>query len=143
MAMQRLAVSPFELTCLDLCPPSRLTLRVGGTATALQERLERLQKFVGSEGEIFTGETDEKVWRAARAFAWLPGNHSLVKVPLNPNKVSLLESALERLETPLSHRYSVGGNVLWLGWPVELGKERLETLLADLELSALALTGSW
>ena len=72
VTVQRLAVSGFELTCLDLEPPARLTLRVGGTATALQKRLERLQSFTGREGEISTGEADEAVWRAARAFSWLP-----------------------------------------------------------------------
>ncbi len=142
VAVQRLAVSGFELTCLDLEPPARLTLRVGGTATALQKRLERLQNFVDREGEIFTGKADEALWREARAFDWLPAERSLVKVPLNPNKLSGLEAAFEK-ETPTSRRYSLGGNVLWLGWPVELGEQRLETLLNGFALSALALTGSW
>ena len=156
-ALQRLAMSPFELTCLDLEPPSRLTLRVGGTAAALPKRLERLQTFIGSEGEVSTGEADEALWRAARGFAWLPSDHSLAKAPLSPNKLralehelsklehelSKLEHELSKLETPLPRHYSVGGNVLWLGWPTELGEDRLETLLNDLELSALALTGAW
>ena len=143
VTMQRLAVAGFELTCLDLEPPSRLTLRVGGTAAALPKRLERLQTFIGRAGEVSTNEADEAVWREARAFSWLPAEHSLVKIPLNPSKLGALEAALEKLATPLPRRYSVGGNVLWLGWPDEAGEQGLETLLNGLELSALALTGSW
>ncbi|CAN5800163.1 FAD-binding protein [soil metagenome] len=141
--MQKLALAHFELTCLDLEPPSRLTLRVGGTAAALHKRLERLQTFMDRDGEIFTGEADETVWREARAFAWLPAEHSLVKVPLSPRKLIELEAVLAKLEPSPPRRYSVGGNVLWLGWPDDLGKAGLETLLNTHELSALALTGSW
>ena len=143
LTMQRLAVAGFELTCLDLKPPSQLTLRVGGTAAALPKRLERLQAFIGRAGEVSTNEADEAVWREARAFPWLSAEHSLVKIPLNPSKLGALETALEKLATPLPRRYSVGGNVLWLGWPDESGEQGLEALLNGLELSALALTGSW
>ena len=141
-AMHKLAVAPFELTCLDVIPPSRLALRVGGTAAALPKRLERLQAFIGQEGEVLTGEEDEQVWEEARAFTYLKSDQSLVKVPLNPNRVIELERALAGLESEVSRRYSVGGNVAWLGCP-QGAEDELETSLSALNLSALALTGEW
>ena len=141
-AMHKLAVAPFELTCLDLVPPRRLVLRVGGAAAALPKRLERLQAFIGQEGEVLRGEADEQLWEEARAFSYLQPEQNLVKIPLNPNRVIDLERALEQLAQETSRRYSVGGNVVWLGCPKGM-EGGLESLLSDLGLSALALTGEW
>ena len=140
-AVQKLAVSPFEPACLDFEPSGRLLVRIGGTADALRERLERIQALIGREGEVLEGDTDEAVWREAREFAWVPEGHGLVKVPLNPQRVGELERALESYDAP--RRYSVGGNVLWLAWPEGAGARELRTLLSSLNLPALALTGTW
>ncbi len=137
-AMNKLAMSGLELTCLELSPPGTLLLRVGGRAEALGRRLERLQAFVGQIGEALTGEAEEALWEDARDFAWLPEGHRLVKVALSPAKVLRLEQALISLNPP--RRYGVGGNVLYLAWPAEA---ELDTLLKGLELSGLALTGTW
>ena len=141
-AMHKLAVAPFELTCLDLVPSRRLLLRVGGAAAALPKRLERIQAFIGQEGEVLRDEADEQAWEEARAFAYLKPDQSLVKVPLNPKRVPDFERALVGLEPEISRRYSVGGNVAWLGCPEEMAGG-LESLLNTLNLSALALTGKW
>ncbi len=140
-AVQKLAVSPFEPACLDFEPSGRLLVRVGGTADALRERLERVEALSGREGETLEGDADEIVWREAREFLWIPESHSLVKIPLNPQRVGELERALEPYTAP--RRYSVGGNVLWLAWPEGVGEKRLRALLNSLNLSALALTGTW
>ena len=139
-AVQKLAVSPFEPACLDFEPSGRLFVRIGGTAAVLGERLGRIQALIGREGEISKDDADEAVWREAREFAWIPEGHSLIKIPLNPQKVTSLERVLEPHDAP--RRYSVGGNILWLAWPEGVGERELRTLL-NLNLSALALTGAW
>lgn len=141
--MNKLAVAPFELSGLELSPLARLTLRVGGLAEALPERLRRISSFVGVEGETLEGDLETTFWRELSNFSWLPEHHSLVKIPLNPRKVAELEAALEGLEVATTRRYSVGGNVLWLGWPDVLVKRKLDELLTAQCLSALALTGDW
>ena len=140
-AVQKLAVSPFELACLDFSPSGNLLVRIGGTAAVLGERLGRIQKLVGREGEFLEGDADEAVWREAREFSWVPSEHSIVKVPFNPQRVGELERALQPYDAP--RRYSVGGNVLWLAWPEGAGERKLKVLLSSLNLSALALTGTW
>jgi len=141
--MQKLAVSPFELACLDLEPPHRLLLRVGGISEALPGRLERIQAFVGREGEVRTGEADVVTWHRLREFSWLPEAHALVKVALSPGKVAGLEGAIARLSVEVPRRYSVGGNVLYLAWPEGAEKEQLNALLTGRSLPGLALTGTW
>jgi glycolate oxidase FAD binding subunit len=136
-AMQKLAMSKLELSCLELLPPSRLLLRVGGLKEAIGERLETLQDFLGKQGESLN---DEQTWREAREFSWLSPEHSLVKIPLSPAKVATLEKVLEPMN--LAKRYSVGGNVLYVGWP-NAEKEQLGKFLNQQNLSALAITGSW
>ena len=140
-AVQKLTVSPFEPACLDFEPSGRLIVRIGGTAAALGERLERVEALIGREGEVLEDDVDGAVWREAREFLWVPESHSLVKIPLNPRRVGELERALEPYNAP--RRYSVGGNVLWLAWSEGAGERELRTLLNALNLSALALTGTW
>jgi glycolate oxidase FAD binding subunit len=136
-AVQKLATSNLELACLELLPPSRLLLRVGGLQEAVEGRLESVQKFLGKTGERLQ---DEQTWREAREFSWLPLEHSLIKIPLSPAKVATLEKVLEPLN--LAKRYSVGGNVLYVAWP-NVEKEQLGKFLNAHALSALAITGSW
>lgn len=136
-AMQKLAMSNLELSCLELLPPSRLLLRVGGLREAIGGRLETIQEFLDKQGESLD---DEATWRETREFSWLPSEHSLIKIPLSPTKVGAIEKLLEPMN--LAKRYSVGGNVLYVAWP-NTEKEGLGKFLNGQGLSALAITGSW
>jgi glycolate oxidase FAD binding subunit len=136
-AMQRLAMSNLELSCLELLPPSRLLLRVGGLQEAIGKRLEHIQQFLGKEGERLE---DEATWKEAREFSWLPSEQSLIKIPLSPTKVAVIEKVLEPMN--LAKRYSVGGNVLYVAW-ANSEKEQVGRVLNQHGLSGLAITGSW
>jgi glycolate oxidase FAD binding subunit len=131
-AMQQLAMSGAELSCLDLLPPNTLLLRVGGLAEAMDKRLENLQKLSQS-GEII--HDDEALWQEAREFSYC--KDTLVKIALSPGQLLDLEQALEPCH--LSRRYSVGGNVLYMSW--NDSQDRLERLLNSLKLSALVIKG--
>lgn len=136
-AMQKLAMSNLELSCLELLPPNRLLLRVGGLKEAVRKRLESIQEFLGKEGELLN---DEVTWREAGEFSWLPPEHSLIKIPLSPTKVGAVEKVLEPMN--LAKRYSVGGNVLYIAW-ANSEKEQLGKFLNQHGFSGLAITGSW
>jgi len=143
--MHRLAVSPLDLACLDLEPPARLWVRIGGLAESLPKRVERLRGLLGDGGALLdvpdAEETD--LWENVREFTWVPGDHGLVKVPLTPAQIPQAEESLESCERAVPRRYCVGGNVLWLAWPKELSPSRLEETLAALDRPALALSGDW
>ncbi|MGL4608401.1 MAG: FAD-binding protein [Trueperaceae bacterium] len=136
-AMQKLAMSNLELSCLELLPPSRLLLRVGGLHEALGKRTEHIQQFLGKEIQTLD---DLATWQDAREFSWLTPDHSLIKIPVSPSKVQPLEKALEVFG--YSRRYGVGGNVLYILW-ANTEKEQLSKFLNQHGLSALAITGSW
>jgi glycolate oxidase FAD binding subunit len=110
-AVQKLATANLELSCLELLPPSRLILRVGGLQEALPKRIAQIQQFLSKETQTLD---DAATWQEAREFSWLPIDHSLIKLPLSPAKVHGLEKLLEPLK--LTRRYSVAGNVLYLAW---------------------------
>jgi len=143
--MERLTVSPLDLACLDLEPPSRLWIRMGGLAESLPKRVERLRGLIGGSGTIVDVPDDAEtaLWKDARDLAWLPENHGLVKLPLVPSQIPEAEESLASCESPVPRRYSVGGNVLWLAWPQELPPSRLDEILAALDRPALALSGNW
>ena len=141
--MQKLAMANLELSCLDFEPPNRLLIRIGGIAEVLSTRVEHLQAFIGLEGDVLEGEADEALWQQQREHAWIPEHHALVKIPLSPEKVGDLEAALARNEVQVPRCYSVGGNVAYIAWPDEADRANLHSLLLQLALSALAITGKW
>lgn len=137
--MQRLATASFEPYALEFFPPHRLLVRFGGLAAALSGRLERVQAFLGQDGDVVTDDAEAQLWRAAKAFDWVPDGHALVKVAHSPARVE----GLENIFTDIPRRYSVGGNALYLAWPETRQQNELDTLLDEENLSGLALTGSW
>ncbi|UCH27174.1 MAG: FAD-binding protein [Trueperaceae bacterium] len=141
--MQRLVGSRLEVTSLDLEPPSRLRVRLGGTSEALPTRLARLEHLVGQAGNVLEGSVEQATWRSLREFDWLSEGHGLLKIPVTPGAIAPLEQALAGFDENIPRRYSVAGNVAWLGWPESLGEKRFEKLLDQSGLSALAISGRW
>lgn len=140
--VQRLGRSRLDLACLEWEPPTRLLLRVGGRAEALEARLGRVRSALGADGEVVRAEEDDSLWREEAAFAWAPADKVLVKVPVVPPRIAGLEDALARVEdvdgADVPRRYGAGGSVAWLAWPAELGVDALRELLHAHSLTGLA-----
>ncbi len=130
-----LATSAFDIEGLELIPPSTLWVRVAGREESLASRIDRIRVFLG--GEVDVVGDDATLWEEAREFAWLPRGWSLVKVPTTPRRVAALESKLSTTEC--LRRYSVGGNVAWVGWPTD--PARLSEILAELGLRGVRVLG--
>lgn len=136
--VQKLNRSKFDINGLDFAPTGQgwtVWVRLGGLATALDERVAELGRLTGG-GERLAGDAEAGQWQDANRFAWLPADAPLVKVPLTPGRVAALEAALP---ADAARRYSVGGNLLWLGWDKPIAE--LDSLLARNELSGLRLRG--
>lgn len=132
--------SPFEINAIELIPSvdnTKLQVRIGGNPSTFPRRFERLQKITGS-GDISTGSEEENIWQIAREFQWCPPDCYLVKVPLTPKKVSLLDNQLDTYE--VQRRYSVGANLALIAWQKPL--VILDSLLSTFHLSGLVLLGS-
>ena len=142
--MNRLAVSQEELFCLDLEPPRRLWIRLGGLQEASEARAQRVQQFLAdAEVTILRGDEDARVWTQAREFQWVPEFHRLVKIPISPVQVEQVEEQLTSSGIDIPRRYSVGGNVVWLAWPEGAPEELLDHVCGRLERQAMPLTGAW
>ncbi len=135
-AMNELNRSPLDIFALELQPPATLLLRLGGQSSALHGRLRRLNEILGG-GTVMLGEEEAVLWSQLRDFSWLPSSHSLLKVPVTPAIISALEARLDQGTS--QRRYSVGGNLAWVGWPGEVGD--IDGILRELELSGLRVLG--
>lgn len=147
-AMIRLAMSQEEFQCLDLEPPGRVWLRIGGLSGAVAARTDRVRTLLqngdtGVSVETFSDEKDLQLWSDAREFRWVSGDQQLIKMPISPTQVTLAEKLLSESDFENTRRYSVGGNVLWLAVPESVGGKAIDHLCQQLGRSALALTGSW
>jgi hypothetical protein len=105
--------------------------------------LARLEQFVGQAGKALEGSAEQATWRSLKEFDWSPEGHGLLKIPITPGVITSLEQVLTGFDEDIPRRYSVAGNVAWLAWPESLGERRCEKLLAQLDLSALAISGRW
>jgi glycolate oxidase FAD binding subunit len=111
-----LARLPLDLEALDLLPPHTLLARVAGATAALADHARRVAAASGRPCEII-GDADEAAcWHAMRAFAWVPADHLLIRIPLTPARIANLEEILAQLPAA-PRRYTVAGNLAWLAWP--------------------------
>ncbi|UCD98788.1 MAG: FAD-binding protein [Chloroflexota bacterium] len=135
----QLTTCPMEILCLDLLPTKNsfdLYVRIGGIADLFMQRIDALRKYIQPD-EIISGESEERYWNDICEFRWVPEGTLLVKVPLTPNSVPLLEELLA--VNGAYHRYTVGANVAWIAWPKSFLD--LDRGLRTLNLSGLAISG--
>jgi glycolate oxidase FAD binding subunit len=134
-----IAAGAWEVGALDLEPPATLVMRMGGHPEALQARFARLADTIGVEGERLTEEEDRAYWRSLRDCGWGDDHAALVKVPITPAGVIPLDQRLDRLGA--ARRYSVAGNVAWVGLEETSHMATLEEDLRSLGLAGLVLRG--
>lgn len=143
-AVFRLAVEPLDIDALDFEPAGksefRLLVRLGGLEAGLPDRAARLEEFLLVEGrplpqQTLLGDSETAYWRDVDQLAWVPSEAWLLKVPLAPRSVALLDA---RLRSAL-RRYTAGGSVAWLAVD-DLQAARI--VLTDLGLTGLRIWGS-
>jgi glycolate oxidase FAD binding subunit len=142
--MTDLARQPLDLICLDLIPSANtVAIRIGGMSTSIAQRVTRIREAVGVNTDELSGEDEIRYWSRVNEFKWLHSNDRLLKIPIAPSQLPHAERILSGFDEPISRRYSVGGNVLWLGWPYGESTVKLEGMCLQLTANALPLTGSW
>ena len=135
-SLSRLKSGSFDLEALDLQPPGRLWIRLGGSTGALAQRLDRLRNLLGA-GEARTDEAESSLWERTANFDWAPAGSFRVKIPVTEDHILPLEERLSLTSCP--RRYCAGGNLLWLAWPETL--QPLDDILKSLDLGGLVLDG--
>jgi glycolate oxidase FAD binding subunit len=142
-AIFRLAVEPLDIDALDFEPAGktefRLIARLGGLEAGLPDRTGRLEEFLQGEGrplpqQTLLGDGEAAYWREVNQLAWVPSEASLLKVPLAPRVVPVLDA---RLRSAV-RRYTAGGSVAWLAVD-DLRAAR--NVLTDLGLTGLRIWG--
>ena len=160
--IQTLTTSPLELDALDLEPPGRLWIRLGGLPEALPDRLRRMRDFLRKTAgealnsvEIVPAAEEQPLWEQMQELAWVPPGWGLIKVPLTPARLPGLEARLDvsspnRLDGPGAiRRYSAAGNVGWVAWSPEAAEtgeaatffKGIDSILTRLDLPGLVLWG--
>jgi glycolate oxidase FAD binding subunit len=143
-ALHRLSISQEELMCLDLEAPHTIAVRIAGLPDAQKSRTDRIRTIVQEASiETLHGENDHQYWSMAREFEWLPANHRLVRIPTTPSRISTIEEFVTSRGETVPRRYSVGGNVAWLGCPPDWKAADVNRLGQQSGTSAQPLIGEW
>ncbi len=156
-ALDGVTSSAIDLHAVDFAPAEEgwaLWVRIGGLPNVLQERAQALQAVVSTGAgqtrrlSLYQDQEEESLWQAARSMEWLAQDMGLIRIPLTPQRIPAMEEALSGSRMA-ARRYSVGGNLLWLGWPDESTSESgeedssrdLHRLLLALNLQGVQLIG--
>lgn len=143
--MQRVIDSQLDLYALDIAveseatAPYQLSARLGGSNNVLAERCDQLQRLLTPSEPVnitrHTDAADRARWTNANEFRWIPAEHTVAKIATTPGKLAALDAQL--VKHAASRRYTVGGNLVWIGWPGALNE--LDTMLQSLDLPGLAI----
>jgi glycolate oxidase len=117
----------FDVEAVDLVPPGRLLIRLGGPVTSLEPRLERLRRALGLPAEKVLADAD----------LWGVPDGSLVRLVIGPRRLPALDKSLDGVP----RRYTRAGGEGFLAWPEDRSLEELDALLHDAGASGLRLTG--
>lgn len=134
-AIQRAGAAGLDIEALDLVPPGRLLIRLGGSQPELEPRLERLRRTLGLPAEKALGARDAELWDGK--LAWPPAGASIVRVATSPRGVAKLDPGLDGVP----RRYSSGAAAAWIAWPPDRPLDHLGALLRDVGAGAVRLTG--
>lgn len=129
--LRALSRGPWDLDALEL--DAKVAVRLRGQPEAADARIARLlEAHPGGKRD-----DDSEIWNQRREFGWADGKAALIKVPVTPNQVSDLDNALSAVGA--ERVYSVGANVAWIAHD---DAAQIESLLADRNLTGLAIRGS-
>jgi glycolate oxidase len=138
-AVARLSTAGLDLEAVDLEPPGRLWVRLGGPGPDLERRLTRVENVLGVEVEQLTGSTEAEPWAAARELTWAPDGASVAKIATTPRRVPELDAVLARAGA--TRRYAAGGHLCWVAWPEREPLAALDSELRRLGVTGIRLTG--
>jgi glycolate dehydrogenase FAD-linked subunit len=120
------AASGVDIEALDLEPPGRVLIRVGGPPAGLERRLERLRRALALPGEIVRN--DRELWRPP---------HANVRAALSLRALTALDAGLDGVR----RRYSAAGALGWIDWPDDRPLGELDALLSATGAGAVRLAG--
>ena len=136
-AAQRALAAGLDIEALDLEPPGRVLIRLGGPSTSLEPRLERLRRALALPARKLLGAEDAQLWDGAGRLAWAPPEAALVRLALGPRRAA----ALDRSLAGAARRYTRAGGAGWVAWPPDRALEELDALLRDAGAAGVRLTG--
>lgn len=128
-----------DLDALDLEPPGRVIVRLGGDPALLDARAERLAAAVALPAQRTHGDAEAALWRGLAALDWVPEGSRLVRAGLTVRSVAAIQTVLDAAGA--GARYSLGANVVWIAWPGGTPLDALDAALGARGLAGMVLTG--
>ncbi len=140
--IKKLNSHSIDLEGLELEPPGRLLVRIGGFTDSFPERIGRLRKLLGQEGRLLEVDEEPQYWQNAREFSWAAseGDGFLVKAPMTLANLERFDAAMGEME--LSRRYSSGACMGWIAGRDSGQISEINSLLKELDLPGVVLRGN-
>lgn len=133
MHLDRLSNAPLDLYSVDIAFDSATTapslwVRLGGTASALPERAQRLTAYLNA-GTVIPDAEESVFWQAQQALAWAPAGWSLLYAATHPAQLPRLDATLNPEHT--KRHYSAGGAIAWIAFNQEFATMHARLVAQD------------
>ena len=133
---EKLRTKPFDVDAVEVDPPGKITLRIGGDPTALVQRMQRIRNEIGANFDVLDEVEALTFWTSRREFKPVPGGWRL-RIPCAPHDVLALSGTLSAVGA--RHYFSSGGNVAFAVWPTEVSLHQLGRPFQNLDGPNMAL----
>jgi glycolate oxidase len=124
-----------DIEALDIEPPGRMLVRLGGPSMSLEPRLERLCRALALPATKLHGGEEAALWDGR--LAWAPPEAALVRLALGPRRAAALDASLGSA----ARRYTRAGAGGWVAWPPDRPLEELDAALRAAGAAGVRLTG--
>ncbi|MGE3311656.1 MAG: FAD-binding protein [Limisphaerales bacterium] len=138
--LHEISVNRWELDALDVPPTGdRLLVRFGGPGESLAPRArEILERW---PGEVLSEPEADRAWSDLAEFRWAHPGGRLLKVPLTPDRMSVLREAFHRIGDVRVH-FSAGGHVAYVSTAPDADPAPIAVALESSGDIGLALRGA-
>ena len=108
-AVEIIASSQLEPYAIDIHPPGRVHLRLGGSENSISAAGARAESMIEAPSARIWGANEGDHWAEIRDFSWAKGAGTLLKIPVTTRSLSDLDFTFGRIDA--QRRYSFAGNV--------------------------------
>lgn len=135
----QIARGPFDADAVEVLPGGRVIVRLAGSESALQPRLQFMRQKLAAPFDLMP--ESESFWKSCLSWSGEnppPNLSTRIKIPTTPSSTLTLDAALHQYGA--TRRYSVACGIAFIGWPQGSSLDEIHQLLRSLKLSGLNLS---
>ncbi len=141
-AAMRILGQPLQIAAIEIEPPDSMIVRIAGPQEALSQMADRVDTIIGVKtARIANPATEQRMWNDRTELGWVDDGHAIAKVATTIGQVESVLNSVKDLECVRGAISSCAGAVVWLAIDMTCDLEPIDSLLRELKLSGVFVSG--